>query len=100
MIQMEIQHGKEGMKGKMFNASVGTSAGCSLRLLLESIPQEAQRIKHGICGDAWIGSIRTASEVKHSGHKGVFQVQQHHSLYPEAFIEEALKETPGEVPLL
>jgi hypothetical protein len=45
---IEIQHGKEGMKTKMFNALVGATAGCTLRLLLESIPQEEQGIKHGI----------------------------------------------------
>jgi hypothetical protein len=37
---MEIQRGKEGMKTKMFDASVGATAGSTLWLLLESIPQE------------------------------------------------------------
>ena len=95
MCHIEIQHGKEGMKEKMFNNSVGTTAGCTLRLLLESIPHEKQGIKHGICGDAWFGSVKTASEVARCSHEGIFQVKQYHSFYPKAFIEEALKEAPG-----
>ena len=97
MRHMEIQLGKEGMKDKMFNNSLGATAGCTLRLLLESIPQEKQGIKHGICGDAWFGSVRTASEVACRGHEGIFQVKQYHSFYPKAFIQEALKEAPGGV---
>ena len=97
MRHMEIQRGKEGMKDKMFNNSLGATAGCTLRLLLESIPQEKQGFKHGIRGDAWFGSVRTASEVARRGHEGIFQVKQYHSFYPKAFIEEALKEAPGGV---
>ena len=55
---MEIQRGKEGMKDKMFNNSLGATAGCTLRLLLESIPQEKQGIKHGIRHDAWFRSVQ------------------------------------------
>jgi hypothetical protein len=54
---MEIQHGKEGMKTKKFNAVVGATAGSTLRLLLDSIPEEDKWIRHGICGDAWFGSV-------------------------------------------
>ena len=54
---MEIQRGKEGMKTKKFNAAVGATAGCTLRLLLDSIPEEDKWIRHGIHGDAWFGSV-------------------------------------------
>ncbi len=81
----------------MFNNSVGATAGCTLRLLLESIPQEKQGIKHRIRGDAWFGSVETASEIARRGHEAIFQVKQYHSFYPKAFIEEALKEAPGRV---
>jgi hypothetical protein len=71
---MEIQRGKDGMKSKRFNQEVGATAGCTLRLLLEAIPIESDR-SHGICADAWFGSIRTASEGSRHGHKGMFQVK-------------------------
>jgi hypothetical protein len=100
MRHLEIQRGKKGMKEKAFNDSIGATAGCTLRLLLESIPQEKQGIKHGIRGDAWFGSVRTVSEVAHRGHEGIFQVKQYHSFYPKAFIEEALKEAPGGVHII
>jgi hypothetical protein len=94
---MEIQHGKEGMKTKKFNAVVGATAGCTLWLLLDSIPEEDKWIRHGICGDAWFGSVRATSEISRRGHEAVFQIKQNHSLYPKAFIEDALKEAPGGV---
>ena len=60
--QMEIQKGKEGMKSAQFNNTMGATAGCTVRLLLSSIPPGDQD-KYGIQGDAWFGSINTANEV-------------------------------------
>ncbi len=93
---LEIQRGKGGMKSKRFNQEVGATAGCTLRLVLEGIPIESDQ-SHGIRADAWFGSIRTASENSRHGHEGMFQDKQYHSLFPKAFIEEALKEAPGGV---
>jgi hypothetical protein len=31
---------------------------------------------------------------------GIFQVKQYHSLFPKAYIEEALKESPGRVHII
>ena len=97
MRHMEIQRGKEGMKTQKFNSDVGATAGCTLRLLLNTIPHEKGSIKHGIRADAWFGSVKTASEVSRRGHEAVFQVKQYHSLFPKAFIEETLKDAPGGV---
>ena len=94
---MEIQHGKEGMKSAKFNDTMGATTGCTIRLLLNTIPPDQQGSKHGIRGDAWFGSVNTANEVGIRGHNGVFQVKQYHSLFPKEFIEEALKEAPGGV---
>jgi hypothetical protein len=41
---MEIQRGKEGMKSQKFNKEIGATAGCTLRLLLNTIPQEKQGV--------------------------------------------------------
>jgi hypothetical protein len=95
MCYMEIQRGKEDMKSAKFNSTVGATTGCTLRLLLNTIPEEDQGIKHGITGDAWFGSVNTANEVGLRGHEGVFQVKQYHALFPKDFIEDALKEAPG-----
>ncbi len=94
---MEIQRGKEGMKTAQFNNTIGATAGCTLRLLLNSIPVDQQGAKHGVRGDAWFGSVNTANEVSIRGHKGVFQVKQFHTLFPKEYIEEVLKEAPGGV---
>ena len=37
---MEIQCGKEGMKAAKFNNTMGATSGCTIRLLLNSIPVE------------------------------------------------------------
>jgi len=94
---MEIQQGKEVMKNAQFNAAVGSTTGCTLRLLLNSITQDEQELKHCIQDDAWFGSVCTANEVGVHGHEGGFQVKQYASLFPKAFIEEALKDAPGGV---
>jgi hypothetical protein len=52
MRHMEIQRGKAGMKDAKFNTAIGATAGCTIRLLLNSIPQDEQDLKHGIRGDA------------------------------------------------
>jgi hypothetical protein len=97
MRHLEIQRGKEGMKNSQFNAQVGATTGCTLRLLLNTIPPEQQGTKHGIRANAWFGSIRTATEVGLCGYDGVFQIKQYASLYPKKFIEDALKDAPGGV---
>ncbi len=63
MRHMEIQLGKDGMKTQKFNSDVGDTSGCTLRLLLDTIPREKQSIKHGIHAEAWLRSVKTASEV-------------------------------------
>lgn len=96
MRHMEIQRGKEGIKSAKFNEQMGATAGCTLRLLLNTISLQEQH-KHGVRGDAWFGSVNTANQVGLCGHESVFQVKQYHSLFPKDFIEEALKEAPGGV---
>jgi hypothetical protein len=97
MHNMKIQQDKEGMKTQKFNSDVEATAGCTLRVLLSTIPREKQSIKHGIRADAWFGSVKMASEVSRRGHEAVFQVKQYHSLFPKVFIEDALKDAPGGV---
>lgn len=97
---MEIQRGKDGMKSQQFNQQVGATTGCTLRLLLGTIPQGMEGVRHGVRGDAWFGSIQTASEVALRGHEGVFQIKQYHSLFPKQYIEDALMEAPGGVHIL
>jgi hypothetical protein len=72
--------------------SLGTkfkSSACPITGVLRFL--EIQRVR----GDAWFGSVKTASELAIQGFECVLQVKQHHSLYPKEFIDEALKDAPG-----
>ncbi len=88
------------MKSQKFNKEIGATSGCTLRLLLNTIPQEKEGVKHGIRGDAWFGSVHTTNEVALRGHNSVFQIKQYHVSFPKDFIEEALKEAPRGVHIL
>jgi hypothetical protein len=68
MTKMEIQRGKEGMKEKRHNRDVGTTTGCTLCLLEDSIAEDE--------------SVRTASELGIRGQEGVFQVKQYKAFLP------------------
>lgn len=94
MLQLEIQEGKEAMKDKRFNKDLGTTAGCTVRLM------EACSESTGIKGDAWFGSVTAVSELALRGFEGVMQVKQNHGLYPKKVIEDALKESPGGVHII
>ena len=48
-------------------------------------------------GDAWFGSVKAAAALAQRGIECVLQVKTGHSLYPKAFVEQALKESPGGV---
>ncbi len=85
------------MKNKQFNQQLGATAGCTLRLLLETIPEDQRSSKHGIRGDSWFGSVKTANEIGMRGHECVLQIKQYHALFPKKFIEDALKDAPGGV---
>ena len=88
------------MRSKEFNSQVGATAGCTLRLLLGTIPKDIDPYKHGIRADAWFGSIKTANEIGLRGHDAVLQIKQYHSLFPKEFIKSALKDAPGGVHIL
>jgi hypothetical protein len=100
MTTMEIQRGKEGMKEKRHNRDVGATTGCTLGLLEDSIAEDEHTYAHGIRGDAWFGSVRTASELGIRGHEGVFQVKQYKALFPKDFISMALEYAPGGVSIV
>ena len=91
MLHLEIQEGREGMKAKRLNKELGTTAGCTVRLM------EACTKSIGIKGDTWFGSITAVSELALRGFEAVMQVKQNHGLYPKKVIEDALKESPGGV---
>jgi hypothetical protein len=86
---------ERGYEKAQFSSKVGATSGCTLRLLLNSIAEEDNGLKHCIQGDAWFGSVRNANEVGLRGHEGIFQVKQYHSLFPKEFIKNALKDAPG-----
>jgi hypothetical protein len=67
---MEKKCGKEVMKSAKYNRTLGATASCTLKLILNTIPEEDQETNHGMRGDAWFGSINTANEVGLGGHGG------------------------------
>ncbi len=71
-----------------------------MRLTEETIAEDDENERHGVRGDAWFGSIKTASELAIRGFEYMLQVKQYHALCPKDFIEEALKDTPGGVTIL
>ena len=98
MLHLEIQRGKDGMRGARHNGSLGATAGCTLRLL-EGAAGIAST-GHGIKGDAWFGSVRTAMEIGVRGNEAVLQVKTNSGLYPKKFIEDALTDAPGGVSIV
>ena len=48
-------------------------------------------------GDAWFGSVKAAAQLAERGIECILQVKTGHSLFPKAFIENALKDAPGGV---
>ena len=95
-MHLEIQRGKEGMKGAKYNDSIGATAGCTLRCMEACATAEGQQCT-GIKGDAWFGSVSCAAELSVRGYEGVFQVKTNSGFYPKAFIAEQLKNAPGGV---
>jgi hypothetical protein len=83
-------------KNIQFNATVGSTTGCTFRSLLNSITQEEQELKHFFQGDAWFGSVHTANKWTWEG----FQVKQYASLFPKEFFEDALKAAPRGVQIV
>jgi len=100
MGRIEIQQGKEGIITMQSSHEVGAITERTLRLLLDTLPQEEKSSRHGIRVDALFGSIKTANTVGIRGHEAVLQVKQHHSLLPKKIIKSALKEAPGGVHIL
>jgi hypothetical protein len=94
---MEIQRGSEGMKTAKYNERVEATAGCTLRLLENTIGVGGRGMIHGIRADAWFGSVRAANEIGIHGHQAVLQVKNNAALFPKAYIENALHDAPGGV---
>jgi hypothetical protein len=87
MLHLEIQEGREGMKDESCNKDLGTTAGCTVRLM------EVCSTYIGIKGDAWFGSLTAVSELALCLFEAVMQVKQNHGLYPKKVIKDALKES-------
>ncbi len=69
------------MKTAKFNNAMRATAGCTIRLLLNSIPVKHQGEKHGIRVDAWFAGVNTANELGIQRHEGVLQVKQYHTSF-------------------
>ena len=88
VLHLEIQCGKDGMKDAQHNHTLGVTTGCSLCLLEGSTGVGSTG--HGLRGDAWFSSMKTAMEIGICGNEAVVQVKTNSRLYPKQFIEDAL----------
>ena len=84
-LHLEIQCGKDGMKDPQHNLTLGVTTGCSLHLLEGSAGVGSTG--HGLRGDAWFGSMKTATEIGIHGNEAVVQVKTNSGLYPKQFID-------------
>ncbi len=71
------------MKNALLNKDMGATAGCTLWLLFDTIPEDLSSMKHGVKGDAWFGSTQTSKHVGIRGYECILQVKQYHSLFPK-----------------
>jgi hypothetical protein len=60
------------MKSQKFNKKIGATAESAVCLLLNTIHQEKDSMKHGIRGDAWFSCVCTVNEVTLRGRDAVF----------------------------
>ena len=58
---MECMEGRDPMRAKQYNAGMGDTAACTVRLL-EVVMQNNDR-NGGILGDSWFGSVQAAAEI-------------------------------------
>jgi len=96
LLALEIQRGKDGMRTQEFNAEIGNTGGCSLRLM-NKINGNGERCVLGVKGDAWFGSIKNCANLKMKGYESILQVKQNEAFYPKQIINEALNDAPGGV---
>ena len=89
MLHLEIQCGKDGMKDAQHNHTLGATAGCSLEG-----SAGVDSTGHGLRGDAWFSSVKTAMEIGIYGNEAVVEVEANSWLYPKQFIEDALADAP------
>jgi len=75
LVHLEIQRGKEGMKGAKYNGSIGATAGCTLRCMEACATAEGQQCT-GIKGDAWFGSVHAPPNFPFGATKLFFKSKQ------------------------
>jgi hypothetical protein len=95
LLCLKIRREKEAMKTKEFNASIGATAGCTMRLAQLAAPVKEGEEKPLVEGDAWFGSVTCAVELAQHHYGCVLQIKTNSSLFPKAYIETALENAPG-----
>ena len=90
MLFLEVQRGKEGMKGSKYFSEHGATMSCTVRLLEGSSYSgqfEKERVtaknvgrKEIIVGDSWFSSVQVAEEIALRGHEYKGPVSHSHDL--------------------
>ena len=97
MTYMEIQQGKELMKGTTYFSELGATASCLLRVAEGVTHKRGTQPEEIVLGDSWFGSVKAAVAQSQAGFECVLQVKQNFALFPKKVIENVLKDAPGGV---
>ena len=107
MLWLETQEGKERMRSK-YSQNMGSTDASTLRGVIATFnseflqytePQDEPEDKPRqrlFLGDSWFGSLKTVKSIMPNGHHSVFVVKTAHSRSPKKFLDEQMKDMPGD----
>jgi hypothetical protein len=64
-------------------------------VFLKPVNNLLPREKRGVKGNLWFGHVHLADNFVQQGIRAMLKIRTGHALYPEKFMEEKLKESPG-----
>ena len=92
MVGMELQEGKELMKQKAYNHSLGATTGCAVRLMeLTCNTCHVDGKQECYTGDSWFASAKTTVELVARGINFVGQVKQCCKNFPRKYLEQTME---------
>jgi Transposase IS4 len=100
MIHLELQEGKEAMRGKEHVSSLGGTAACTLRMAEQTEhngqnerPNAHHATPGGLWkGDSWFGSVKAAEAMAKHGKGLVAQIKTNHAGSPKKELEALMKD--------
>ena len=92
MLSMEVQEGKNLMKNKAYNKTLGATTGCSFPLMELSCDMcKHEKKQECYVGDSWLTSVETTLELASPGVNFVGQVKQCYKNFPWKYLEKEME---------